>query len=218
LIGDPQAAFDGRFGSLATSPAGTALDDNGQPASKPVLGLFSGKPMRFMFAPIFNTQFQSGAANDSDRRNALDDLLQGYARSRPSPFDAGVASPPAQNRQNLFSSGSGVASSANSPGVALASPTSTAQNSQEPLSLNDAYLLYLKQMRSSGPQVSPIANPDAAGAPLVPPNDAVGNSINGLSPNPESSDQSLSLMDAYLLYLKRLEASRSPTIDTAAGA
>jgi hypothetical protein len=63
---------------------------------------------------------------------------------------------------------------------------------------------------------SPIANPDAAGSPFVSSNDAVGNSINGLSPKPDSSDEPLSLMDAYLLYLKRLEASRSQTIDTAA--
>jgi hypothetical protein len=68
LIGDPQAAFDGRFGSLATSPAGTALDDNGKPASKPVLGLFSGKPMRFMSDLRYAVSLRRGRGSKSPER------------------------------------------------------------------------------------------------------------------------------------------------------
>jgi hypothetical protein len=120
------------------------------------------------------------------------------------------------DRQNVFGSGNGIASPTNSSGDALPSPTSTPQNSQEPLSLNDAYLLYLNRLAANGSQVSPTVNPDAPAAPLAPSDDAVANSNNGFSPKPQSSDEPLSLMDAYLLYLKRLEASRSQAINMAA--
>jgi hypothetical protein len=82
--GDP--SFDGstwRNPDAASSP----------PEGDGPIGIFSGKPMRFMSAPIFDLLSRSGAGGDQNRPNALDDLLRGYARPRPSPFDAGVASP-----------------------------------------------------------------------------------------------------------------------------
>ena len=52
LTGDPQSAFDDRFGNWTAPSAGTArVPDQPAPPS-PVLGIFSGKPMReFRLSP-----------------------------------------------------------------------------------------------------------------------------------------------------------------------
>jgi hypothetical protein len=148
----PMFSDAGTIGVAPRGPNATGF----LPSDGPI-GLFSGKPMRFIGAPIFNTLMRSGAANNPDRPNALDDLLRGYAKPRPSPIDASAAVPSAPNRQNLFGNGNGAASSATSADNFLAPPMSTPQNSQEPLSLNDAYLEYRRRLDARQSQLSATA-------------------------------------------------------------
>ena len=64
-----------------------------------------------------------------------------------------------------------IGSSANGTGDIGASPTSSSQNPQGPLSVNDAYLLYLKRLGVNQPQASSFGA-NASSPPLAPSDDA----------------------------------------------
>jgi hypothetical protein len=136
------------------------------------IGIFSGKPMRVPFAAIFDTRDRSAATGAPNRSNALDDLISNFGRSQASPFDTGAAASPfAPNPQNPFDNGNGIASAASGPGDGSAPPTLAPQNPQGPLSLNDAYLEYLKRLNAGRPQ-APAFDPNASWPPLAPPDDS----------------------------------------------
>jgi hypothetical protein len=154
--------YEGRTPPSPTSP----------PESEGSIGLFSGKPMRFPFAAIFDTRNRSAATGGPNRSNALDDLISNFGRSRASPFDIGrAASPFARNPQDTFDNRNGVASSASGPGDGSAPPTPAPQNPQGPLSLNDAYLEYLKRLNANQSQ-APKFDTNAPSPPLASPDDS----------------------------------------------
>jgi len=75
------------------------------------IGLFSGKPMRFPFAAIFQTQTPTAAASDPNQRSALDDLIWNGRGSRPSSLDAVVAPSLVPDRYISFGNANGSTSS-----------------------------------------------------------------------------------------------------------
>jgi hypothetical protein len=128
--------------------------------------------MRFLQLPIFDTRTNSGAIGDPNRSTALESLLWNGGRSQTSAIDTGgPALPFAPTRQNSFDNGNGAASTSGGPGDAFAPPTSAPQNSQGALSLNNAYLEYLKRLNANPSQASAI-NTSAPAAPLVPSDDS----------------------------------------------
>jgi hypothetical protein len=173
-----QIPLDNLFGSGTSSFDSIAPRNPNTPAppqdAEGPIGLVSGKPMRFPFAPIFDTRDRSGATGDSNRPNALDDLIWRGGRLQTSLFDSGAAAPLAPNPQSRFGSGNGTASSATGPGDAPTPSTPTPQNPQGPLSLNDAYLEYLKRLNANQPQ-APAFDPNAS-PPLAPPD---GSNVSG---------------------------------------
>jgi hypothetical protein len=116
-----------------------------QPDSDGPIGLFSGKPMRFPFAAIFQTGAPSAAASDPNQRSALDDLIWNGLGPRTSSLDAVAAPPLAPDRYISFGNANGLISSSGDPGAAFP----PLPDSQGPLSLNDAYLEYLKRLNAS---------------------------------------------------------------------
>jgi hypothetical protein len=174
---DNQSSWGDRFGGGTASSSGIAPRNPNLPVSSPEaegpIGLISGQPMRFFQLPIFDTRDRSGATGDSNRSTALEDLLWNGGRSQASTIDAGApAAPFVSDRQNTFGNGSGAASPASQPGDALAPPMSAPQNPQGPLSLNDAYLEYLKRQSASQLLPASAADSSAPAAPLVPSDDA----------------------------------------------
>ena len=131
-----------------SQPYAMAAPNGQQPDSDGPIGLFSGKPMRFPFAAIFQTATPSAAASDPDQRSALDDLIWNGRRPRASSLDAVAAPPLAPDRQSSFVSENGLTSSSGDPGAAFP-PLPASPDSQRPLSLNDAYLEYLKRLKAS---------------------------------------------------------------------
>jgi hypothetical protein len=159
------------------------------------IGLVSGKPMRFMSAPIFDTRDRSGANGDPNRSTALENLPWNLGRSQASAIDADApAAPVAPNRQNLFDNANGAASRAGDPGDVFASPTSAPQNQQGPLSLNDAYLLYRKRLDANASRASAM-DAGAPVAPLASPDDSsfsgglLGRMAALMGVNPQNPDQ-----------------------------
>jgi hypothetical protein len=73
------------------------------PESEGPIGLFSGKPVRFLFAPIFQTRTPSDG--DPDRRSALDDMIWNGWGSRAFSPDAGTAQPLLPDRRISSASG-----------------------------------------------------------------------------------------------------------------
>jgi len=114
------------------------------PETEGPIGLFSGKPMRFLFAPIFQTRTPSDG--DPDRRSALDDMIWNGLGSRAFSPDAGTAQPllPGRRISSAFRNVSDSWSNKSSPD--LVPPMPVAPDSQGPLSLNDAYLEYLRRL------------------------------------------------------------------------
>jgi len=121
------------------------------PNSDGMIGLFSGKPMQFPFAPIFERRVSSGATGGPGRPSALDDLISSFGRSQTPRIDAGAAAPVGSDRQAFTDSGNGAPTLTASP-AAFASPTPASPDPQAPLSLNEAYLEYLKRLNASQPQ------------------------------------------------------------------
>ena len=121
---------------------GVQTNPGSQPHSEAPIGIFSGKPMRFFGAPIFDTRTPS---------SPLDDLIWNGARFRAPTLDAGAGAPLAPALQNSFDPQSSVSSPAISAGdVAPSVPSS--QDSHGPLSLSGAYLEYLKRLNASQAQ------------------------------------------------------------------
>jgi len=147
-----------RYPNLPASP----------PEAEGPIGLFSGKPMRFPFAPIFNTKAPSGPTGGPDRSTALDDLIWNFGRSPASPFDA--AMPFGPNRRATTDGGDGAPALSAAP-AAFALPISAPPDSQGPLSLSDAYLEYLKRLNANLSRAS-ATDPSVPAAPLVPSDDA----------------------------------------------
>jgi hypothetical protein len=181
--------------------AATSLPETDGP-----IGIFSGKPMpRWPVPPpIFNTRDNSGAAGGNWLTSAL---LRGSRMSQPSSFDAnGSPASFAPNRQSSLNSGN-ASTAPSDPGDAPDPPTSPSQDSQGPLTLNDAYLEYLKRLNANQPPVSAFE----PSAPAVPRNSS---SI----AQPPDDDGPLTLMEAYQQYRKRLDANQPQASAFGAGA
>jgi hypothetical protein len=127
--------------------------------------------MRFLFAPIFNTRDRSGATGDPNRSNALDDLISNFGRWQAPSLNAGAAPPPVPNRRISLSNGNDSNSPSNGTGTTFGPPITAPSDSQRPLSLNDAYLEYLKRLNASQPQALAL-EPSAPSPPLAPPDDS----------------------------------------------
>src|SRR5205814_699512 len=139
------------------------------PEAEGPLGIVSGKPMRLIPLPIFNTRDNSNTASGQNWFTTLGGLLRDGGKPQASAIDAGTPAVPfASDRQNAFGNGSGAASPASEPGNALAPPMSAPQNPRGPLSLNDAYLEYLKRLNASQLLPASAADSSAPAAPLVP--------------------------------------------------
>jgi hypothetical protein len=165
------------------------------------IGIFSGKPMpRWPIPPpIFDTRDNSNVASGNRLTSAL---LRDKRVSQPSSLDTnGSQVPLAPNGQDSATTAPSDPDDAFDP---LASP---AQNSEGPLSLNDAYLEYLKRLNANQPPVS-ASEPSAPAAPPNPSSIA----------QPPDDDGPLTLMEAYLQYRKRLDASQPQASAFDAGA
>ena len=126
----------------ATTQAAAAASSVPAPESEGAIGLVSGQPMRFFKAPIFDLRTNSDAAGNWFTAA----LLRGSRTSQPSSLDVSTSQAPfASDGQISFGSGN-AATPANGAGDAFAPPASSPQDSQVPLSLNDAYLLYRKRL------------------------------------------------------------------------
>jgi hypothetical protein len=146
---DSRSSWGDRFGSSTSSPDGiTRRNPNlsvPPPEAEGSLGLVSGKPMRFIPLPIFNTRDNSNVASGQNWFTTLGGLSRDGGKPQASAIDTGVPAVPfVSDRQNSYGNGNGAASPASDPGDALAPPMSAPQNPQGPLSLMDAYLQYRK--------------------------------------------------------------------------
>ena len=148
---DTQNPWDDRFGNGTSSLGGLTPRNPNAPASpsepEGPIGLFSGKPMRFLFAPIFQTRTPSDGA--PDRRSALDNMIWNGLGSRAFSPDADTAQPLSPDRRISSAFGNVSDSSPNNFGPGLVPPISAPEDSQGPLSLNDAYLEYLRRLSLS---------------------------------------------------------------------
>jgi hypothetical protein len=139
--------------------------------------------------PIFDTRDNSGTAAGNWLTSAL---LRGNRVSQPSSLDTnGSQVPLAPNGQDSATT------EPSDPGNALDPLASPAQNSEGPLSLNDAYLEYLKRLNAS-------QSPASAFEPSAP---AVPRNSSSIA-QPPDDDGPLTLMEAYLQYRKRLDAGQ----------
>jgi hypothetical protein len=175
---------------------------------RPVLpiGIISGKPMprRPIPQPIFDTQ---GSSNVAGRNWLTSALLKDSSVSQPPSLDADVSQASlASNRQNSLDTGN-AATPPSDPGDIFAPLTSPGQNSQGPLTLNEAYLEYRRRL---GADQSPSSAFDSS-APAVPRNPS------SIAPAPDDGGP-LSLMEAYQQYRRRLDASQPQTSAVAADA
>jgi len=186
-------SFDDRSAPrLVGAPAGISNPNAAAPPpnSDGMIGLFSGKPMQFPFAPIFERRVSSGATSSPSRPSALDDLISSFGRSHASQIDAGAAAPVGSDRQTFTDDGNGAPALTASP-VAFAPSIPTSPDPQAPLSLNEAYLEYLKRLNASQPQT---LDTNAMSPSLAPSDDAnfsgglVGRLTALLGVDPESPD------------------------------
>jgi hypothetical protein len=145
---DTQNPWDDGFENGTSSFGGITPRNPNAPASpsesEGPIGLFSGEPMRFLFAPIFQTRTPSDG--DPDRRSALDNLIWSGLGSRAFSPDAGTAQPLLPDRRISSASGNVSDSLSNKSSPGLVPPISAPPDSQGPLSLNDAYLEYLRRL------------------------------------------------------------------------
>jgi hypothetical protein len=115
----------------------------------------------FFQLPIFDTRDNSNATGNWFTAALLTDSQ----KSQPSSLGANAPQVPfAPNRQNSLGSGNAATPVMSGPGDAFAPPTSPSQDSQGDLSLNDAYLEYLRRLDANQSQ----ASADDAGAPAPP--------------------------------------------------
>jgi hypothetical protein len=171
---DGRNSWGDRFGSAPSFSDDTIPRNPNVPMPPPEaegpLGLVSGKPMRLIPLPIFNIRDNSNVASG---QNWFTGLSWDGRKPQASAIDAGTpARPLVSDRQNSFGNGSGAASPSSDPGDALAPPMSAPPDSQGPLSLNDAYLEYLKRLNASQLLPASAADSSAPAAPLVPSDDA----------------------------------------------
>lgn len=140
--------WDDIFGNRISSLGGFAPRNPNGPAlpaeTQGPIASISGKPTRFLFAPIFQTRTPSDGG--PDRRSVLDDLLWNGLRSRAISSDADTAQPllPDRRISSAFRDESD-SSPTMSPGLVPPMPVAP-EDSQEPLSLNDACLEYLRRL------------------------------------------------------------------------
>lgn len=172
---DNQNSWDSRLGSGTSSLGGITPRNSSITASLPEaeapLGLVSGKPMRFIPLPIFDTRGNSSAAS-RDWLATLAGLSSDGGKSRDSTLAAsGPAAPFVFGRQNTSGNGDSVNPPVGNPGDALAPPPSTSPAAQGPLSLNDAFLLYRKRLDAANPSQPVATNSGTPAAPLTPSGD-----------------------------------------------
>jgi hypothetical protein len=139
---DSRNSWDDRFGNVPSSRDDVTPRDPNLPMSPPQtegpLGIVSGKPMRFIPLPIFDTRDNSNAASGQNWFMMLGGLREG-GKSQASAINAGAPAVPFVSvRQNPFGNRNGAASGSGNPDDAFAPPTSAPQNPQGPLSALDA--------------------------------------------------------------------------------
>jgi hypothetical protein len=165
------------------------------------IGIFSGKPMpRWPVPPpIFDTRDNSNVAGGNWLTSAL---LRGSRISQPPSLDTnGSQVPLAPNGQESATA------APSDPGDAFDPLASPSRNSEGPLSLNDAYVEYLKRLNANQSPAS-VFEPSAPAPPR-----------NGLpTPQPPEDDGPLTLMEAYQQYRKRIDASQPQALAFDAGA
>jgi hypothetical protein len=103
-----------------------------------------GKPKRFLFASIFQTRTPSDGG--PDRRSALDNLIWNGLRSRAFSSDTDTARQLSPDRRISSAFGNVSDSLSNNSDPGFVPPISAPPDSQGPLSLNDAYLEYLRRL------------------------------------------------------------------------
>jgi hypothetical protein len=165
---DNRSSLDLPFANATVVP-GNPNSPASSPESEGPIGFVGGKPMRFPFAPIFDTRDRSGATGDPNRSNALDDLISNFGRWQAPSLNADAAAPPVPNRRIASIDGNDSNASSNGPDTAFTPPVSAQQNPQGPLSLNDAYLEHLKRLNANQPQ-APASDSNAP--PLAPLDDS----------------------------------------------
>ena len=196
LAPDDRASFSDRFSNWTSSPEGIAPRNPNLPVPPPApsrpLGFFSGKPMPVWTVPPPLGGFLNNSAS----------------------FGNGIG--------NWYEALTGGASSpAGGPNDTRSPPAPEPQESQGPLSLNEAYLLYLARRNGNKPQAS-MFDPAAPTAPFdaAAPNPLSGGlpgrfaALAGLDPqNPDQPAPSPTDDEQEQANLRALDARLSATGD-----
>jgi hypothetical protein len=192
---DNRSSWGDRFGNGVSLPQDIPPRNPNLPMPPPEnegpIGIVSGKPMpRWPIPPpIFDTRDNSGTAAGNWLTSAL---LRDKRVSQPSSLDTnGSQVPLAPNGQDSATT------APNDPDDAFDPRALSSQNSEGALSLNDAYLEYLKRLNAN-------QSPASAFEPSAP---AVPRNSSSIA-QPPDDDGPLTLMEAYLQYRKRLDASQ----------
>jgi hypothetical protein len=200
-----QSSWGDRFGNGTSFPQNIPPRSPNLPMPPPEsegpIGIFSGKPMpRWPIPPpILDTRDNSNVASGNRLTSAL---LRDKRVSQPSSLDTnGSQVPLAPNGQDSATT------EPSDPGAIFDPPALPSQNSEGPLSLNDAYLEYLKRLNANQSSASAFE----PSAPAAPPNPS---SI----AQPPDDDGPLTLMEAYQQYRKRLDANQPQASAFGAGA
>lgn len=216
LSSDNRSSWGDRFGGGTSSSDSITTRNPNLPTSPPrsegPLGLVSGKPMRFIPLPIFNARDNSNAAGDQNWFTMLGGLSREGGKPQTSAIDVSAqVAPFVSNRQNTFGSGSGASSPADGSVDAFIPAASVAQQPQKSAaSLIMDYIQHLKQL-DANPSPASVFDTGASAVPFASLDDITGGRSGAPSPVPQppKDQRPLSLMDAYLLYQKRLDANQS---------
>jgi hypothetical protein len=202
---DNRSSWGDRFGNGISFPQDIPpLNPNlpmPPPENEGPIGIVSGKPMpRWPIPPpIFDTRDNSGTAAGNWLTSAL---LRDSSVSQPSSLDTNGS------QASLAPNGQDSATTAPSDRSDNFAPlTTSSQNSQGPLTLNEAYQQYRRRLDAS-------QSPALAFEPSAP---AVPSNPSSIAQAPDDGGP-LTLMEAYQQYRKRLDASQpqAPAFDAGA--
>ena len=200
---DSRSSWGDRFGNGISFPQDIPPRNPNLPMPPPEnegpIGIVSGKPMpRWPIPPpIFDTRDNSGTAAGNWLTSAL---LRDSSVSQPSSLDTNGS------QASLAPNGQDSATTAPSDRSDIFAPlTTSSQNSQGPLTLNEAYQQYRRRLDAS-------QSPASAFEPSAP---AVPSNPSSIAQAPDDGGP-LTLMEAYQQYRKRLDASQpqAPAFDT----
>jgi hypothetical protein len=200
---DSRSSWGDRFGNGISFPQDIPPRNPNLPMPPPEnegpTGIVSGKPMpRWPIPPpIFDTRDNSGTAAGNWLASAL---LRDSSVSQPSSLDTNGS------QASLAPNGQDSATTAPSDRSDIFAPlTTSSQNSQGPLTLNEAYQQYRGRLDAS-------QSPASAFEPSAP---AVPSNPSSIAQAPDDGGP-LTLMEAYQQYRKRLDASQpqAPAFDT----